>query len=92
MHRSRLVCHGTTLPAFADSSHQPLITQVRPEGALLRIFGFNFGGGTPAVTLGGVPLALAFTTTTSIGATLPTMAPGTYLLTLRSTPGPHPGA
>jgi hypothetical protein len=71
-----------TTPAFADSSHQPLITQVRPDGALLHISGFNFGGGTPVVTLGGSPLALAFNTATSIGATLPAMAPGTYLLTL----------
>jgi len=76
-----LLVTGTTLPAFADSSHQPLITAVRPEGTLLHIIGFNFGS-TPAITLGGVPLALAFTTTTSIGATLPAMAPGTYLLTL----------
>jgi hypothetical protein len=77
-----LLVTATTLPALADSSHQPMITAARPEGALLHISGFNFGGGTPAVTLGGLPLTLAFTTATSIDAVLPGMAPGTYLLTL----------
>jgi len=72
---------GTTLPALADSSHQPVITEVRPEGTLLHILGFNFSG-TPTVTLGGLPLTVAFTNATSIGALLPAMAPGTYLLTL----------
>lgn len=77
-----LLVAGTTLPAIADSSHQPVITEVRPEGTLLHIVGFNFGAGTPAVTLGGLPLTVAFTNATSIGAMLPAMAPGTYLLTL----------
>ena len=80
----------TTLPALADSSHQPMITAARAEGALLHISGFNFGGGTPAVTLGGLPLTLAFTTATSIDAVLPVMAPGTYLLTLAIGSGADP--
>lgn len=77
-----LLVTATTLPALADSSHQPMITAARPEGALLHITGLNFGGGTPAVTLGGLPLTLASTTATGIDAVLPGMAPGTYLLTL----------
>lgn len=77
-----LLFTATTLPAVADSSHQPVITEVHPQGALLHIAGFNFGSGTPAITLGGVPLAVATANSTSIGAVLPAMAPGTYLLTL----------
>ena len=52
---------GTVLaaptPAFADSSRQPAITEVRAEGAMLRIDGVDLGGGTPKLTLGSVALA-----------------------------------
>ena len=77
-----LLATGTAAPARAESSHQPVITEARPQGPLLRIAGFNFGGGTPRVTLGGVSLAIVSATATQVEAAIPSsLAPGSYLLT-----------
>jgi Collagen triple helix repeat (20 copies) len=78
---------GTVLaaptPGFADSSRQPAITEVRADGALLRIDGFDLDGGTPKVALGSAALAIVSATATRIDALLPVgAAPGSYLLTL----------
>src|SRR5512141_2112978 len=74
--------------ALAASSHQPQITEVRAEASVLRVLGFDLAGGTPRVTLGGIPLAVALATDTQLDVVLPAgVVPGTYLLTLTVGPG-----
>jgi hypothetical protein len=73
---------SSSLPAMADSPNQPLITSATAVGPVLRITGFNFGGGTPRVTLNGVALPVAASSGSSLDAVLPALPPGSYLLTL----------
>ena len=81
-----LVAAGVTLtvslPTVAAVTPQPLITEVQSGDGLLRITGFNFGGGAPTITLGGRVLRVVAVTSTGVDASLPDMAPGSYLLTL----------
>ena len=81
-----LVFAGVTLtaspPTVAAVTPQPLITEVQSGDGLLRITGFNFGGGAPTITLGGRVLRVVAVTSTGVDASLPDMAPGSYLLTL----------
>lgn len=74
----------TSLPGLAGALNAPAIVSVVPQGGTLQIVGHNFGGGLfPAVTLGGMPLAVVSITPTAIGALLPAdVGPGSYLLTL----------
>ncbi len=70
-------------PCFADSSHQPAITEARADGGMLHIFGLNLGTARPNVTLGVLPLSVVSTTATQIDALVPaSVAPGSYLLTV----------
>jgi hypothetical protein len=74
-------------PALANSSKDPVITEVRASAGntLLHVIGANFSGGTPNITLGGssVPLAITLATPTQIDAVLPAgVPPGSYLLSL----------
>lgn len=70
------------MPSLADSSHQPAITEVLADAGVLRIRGFDLGGGTLRVTLGGVSLGIVSATATQVEAAIPsTLAPGSYLLT-----------
>ena len=74
---------AASTPGFADSSHAPAITEARADGALLRIDGLEFAGGTPKLTLGSTVLSIVSATATHIDALLPVgVAPGSYLLTL----------
>jgi hypothetical protein len=69
--------------AFAASSHQPVIAEVRADAAMLRIAGFDLADGLPRVTLGGVALAVTSANATEVVAVVPaSITPGTYLLTL----------
>ena len=79
-----VIALGTASPmALAASSHQPVITEVRTDAALLRIAGFDLADGLPRVTLGGVPLAVTSATATQVVALVPaSFTPGTYLMTL----------
>ncbi len=73
-------------PVAADSSNEPVITSVRENNAgLLQIFGSNFSGGTPKVTLGtlSAPLSVTLATANQVDVAMPGgLAPGSYLLTL----------
>ncbi len=74
-------------PVAADSSKAPAIASVRANaaGGLLQIFGSNFSGGTPKVTLGTLPVPLQVTTATAsqVDVVMPAgIAPGSYLLNL----------
>jgi hypothetical protein len=60
-----------SLPSFADSSHQPAITEVRAEVGMIHIFGLNLGGASPRVTLGSLSLPIASATPTQIDALIP---------------------
>jgi len=74
---------AASTPIFAESSHNPVITAARADGAVLRIEGFQFGAGKPLVTLGGVGLVVVAASATGIDALLPVdLMPGSYLLTL----------
>jgi hypothetical protein len=76
------------IPAFADSSHDPTITEAHADGGLLHIIGLNLGGGKPKVTLGTLPLSVVSMTATQIDALVPaTVAPGSYLLAVSLTKG-----
>ncbi|QJR10010.1 hypothetical protein DSM104443_01061 [Usitatibacter rugosus] len=83
---------AASLPAFADSSRQPAITDARAEAGVLRIGGINFGNAKPKVTLGSLQLTVVALTATKIEAVLPsTVAPGSYLLTVTAAKGQHGG-
>lgn len=69
-------------PSNAESPHQPLIVEVLPVDGLLRISGYDFGAGAPAVTLGGRAIRVVSASPTRVEALLPEVAPGTYLVTL----------
>lgn len=73
---------AASFPSFADS-RQPAITEARAEGGLLHIVGLNLGGARPKVTLGMLPLSVVSMTATQIDAVIPpSVAPGSYLLTV----------
>lgn len=77
----------TTQSAFAESSRDVMITEVRANEAqtTLQVIGANFSGGTLKLTLGmlAAPLTITLATPTQIEALLPAgIAPGAYLLTL----------
>ena len=57
------------------------------DKSILTITGFNFGSGTPLVTLGLVPLAVISAGSTGITAEM-TVAPGSHLLTVSRGPSP----
>lgn len=79
---------GPSLPGYAASLHQPVITEVRADAGLLRITGVDLADGPPRITLGGVALVVTSATATTVEAIVPaTIAPGTYLLTLVVGPG-----
>ena len=70
-----------SLPSLAGSSRQPAIIEARADGSVLRILGFNLGGGKPSVTLGTLTLTVVSATATQIDALIPaTVVPGSYLL------------
>jgi hypothetical protein len=69
--------------AFADSPHDPAITEARAEGGMLHILGLNLSGARPQVTLGTLPLSVVSMTPTQIDALVPAnVVPGSYLLTV----------
>ncbi len=69
--------------AFADSPHDPAITEARADGGMLHILGLNLSGARPQVTLGTLPLSVVSMTATQIDALVPpTVVPGSYLLTV----------
>ena len=74
---------AASTPTFADSSHDPAITEARADGGMLHILGLNLGGGKPKVTLGTLALSVVSMTATQIDALVPpTVVPGSYLLTV----------
>jgi hypothetical protein len=78
---------GTALPASAQTSPQPIITDVSGDlgSNTLTINGVNFGSLSPQITIGAysAPLVVTTATWTHVVATLPAgIPPGSYLLTL----------
>jgi IPT/TIG domain len=68
--------------ARADSDHQLTVLNASASGKTLTINGANFGPVKPVVRVNGSPLVVVSWSPTHIVATLPALAPGTYLLTV----------
>ena len=78
----------TSLPSLAASTHEPVISEVRAEGELLQILGFELGTAAPRVTMGGVGLLVVSATATHVTVRVPPgTAPGSSLLTLATGEG-----
>lgn len=83
-----LLVLATALPAGAQSSALPFITDVRVDvpNETLTINGLNFGDSVPNVSLALTPLAvLPGATPNAVQAVLPNLDPGTYLLVVERT-------
>ncbi|MGD0215471.1 MAG: IPT/TIG domain-containing protein [Terriglobales bacterium] len=78
-----LLALAMCVPVLANV--KPVIDSATPNYATnqLTIVGSNFGTGTPAVDLDGTVLTLVSHTATTIVATLPTVAAGSYVLSVK---------
>ncbi|HEV3214265.1 MAG TPA: IPT/TIG domain-containing protein, partial [Vicinamibacterales bacterium] len=78
----------TVLPArgaFADDDNQVVIQSASTIGNTLTIAGVHFGTVSPIVRVNGATLTVQANSETQITATMPTLAPGTYLLVVLRT-------
>jgi hypothetical protein len=73
----------------AESAPAPVIAAAQPNSdtQTLTIQGVNFGDALSEVTLGLSPLTVSSWTSTSVTASLPAYAPGSYLLVLKRADG-----
>jgi hypothetical protein len=81
-------------PALVFGQGSPVIkyTTTNYTTMVLNVFGSNFGTTTGTVTLGGSALTVQTWAATQIVVTLPSITPGTYLLSVSLPKGSHPTA